>query len=60
MERASERRGIEVNDTIKLLKEDRSRDVRAYVEDIQTFPLNDDRDVNVEELKERLYKIKSE
>lgn len=31
----------EVNDAVKLLKGDSSEDVRAFVEDIQTFPIND-------------------
>jgi len=31
----------EVNDAVKLLKGDNSEDVRAFVEDIQTFPIND-------------------
>jgi len=31
----------EVNDAIKLLKQDKSEDVRQLVQDIETYPIND-------------------
>ena len=32
----------DVNDAVRLLKRDRSQDVREHLDDIQTFPLNQD------------------
>ena len=48
---------LEVNDAIRLLKKDKSRDVVELVEDIQTFPLNDDRELAIAEFIDRLNKL---
>ena len=45
---------LEVNDAIRILKKDKSKDVVMLVEDLQTFPLNEERDVKVEEFLQRL------
>ena len=45
---------IEVNDTVRVLKKDKRMDVKRFIEDIQTFPLNDDREVTMEGLMARL------
>jgi hypothetical protein len=34
---------MDVNDAVRILKKDNSYDVRSFVEDIQTFPINEDR-----------------
>jgi hypothetical protein len=49
---------MDVNDAVRLLKNDKSSDVRSYVEDIQTFPMNEDREVKMEEFLERMEQLK--
>lgn len=49
---------IEVNDAVRILKKDRSKDVVGLVEDIQTFPINEDREVDYNEFLERLQNLK--
>jgi hypothetical protein len=45
----------DVNDAVRLLKRDRSMDVREHLADIQTFPLNqDDSQLTVSEFMERI------
>lgn len=48
----------DVNDAVRLLKKDKSIDVRGFVEDIQTFPMNEEKDVDMQEFLERLQKQK--
>lgn len=38
----------DVNDAVRVLKLDSSSDVRYHVEDIETYPVNDTRDVNLD------------
>ena len=45
---------VDVNDAVKILKKDRAADIRQFVQDIQTFPLNEDDAVDVEEFVERM------
>ena len=46
---------IDVNDAVRILKTDRSADVRQHVQDIQTFPLNEGNNaVDINEYLERL------
>ena len=45
---------IEVNDAVRILKKDKSVDVVDLVEDIKTFPMNEDKDVIIEEFMQRL------
>jgi hypothetical protein len=44
----------DVNDAVRLLKKDKSKDVRGFVEDIQTFPINEEKEVVMDEFLERL------
>ena len=45
----------DVNDAVRLLKKDRSMDVREHVLDIQTFPMNqDDSQLNLQEFMQRM------
>lgn len=50
---------IEVNDAVRLLKKDRNVDVRGFVEDIQTFPINEEREVEINEFIVRINEMKS-
>lgn len=43
-----------MNDAVRILKKDKSVDVVGLVQDIQTFPMNEDKDVLIEEFMERL------
>ena len=45
---------IDVNDAVKILKRDRALDIRQHVQDIQTFPMNEEGDVNLSEYLSRL------
>ena len=40
---------MEVNDAVRILKRDTNKDVLGLVDDIQTFPMNEERDVVVSE-----------
>lgn len=51
---------IEVNDCVRILKTDRSMDVVSYVEDIQTFPMNEEKEVNKVEFLQRLETMRTE
>ena len=48
---------IEVNDAVRLLKLDDCKDVKGFVEDIQTFPMNEEKVVEMKEFQERLEKL---
>jgi len=48
---------IEVNDCVRLLKQDKSNDVVQYVEDIQTFPMNEENDGVVLDMGEYLQRL---
>lgn len=39
---------------MRLLKNDKSKDVIAFVEDIQTFPMNEQKEVSISEFLQRL------
>jgi len=45
---------IEVNDCVRLLKADKSKDVMQFVEDIETFPMNEEKVVDLAEFLQRL------
>jgi len=45
---------MDVNDCVRLLKQDKCREIKELVEDIQTFPINEERQVTLEEYLERL------
>lgn len=48
---------IEVNDAVRILKRDKHMDVRNFVEDIQTFPMNDSKEVELDEFLSRISNI---
>ena len=43
-----------MNDAVRILKKDRATDIRQFVQDIQTFPMNEDDAVDVDEFVERI------
>jgi len=49
----------DVNDAVRILKRDKATDVRQHVSDIQTFPMNEDKEVAMTEYLERLTTLNS-
>ena len=48
----------EMNDVIKLLKKDKCEDVKYLVHDIETYPVNDKKDVDIDEFLQHLESLK--
>jgi len=45
---------MDVNDAVRLLKKDKATDVRLHVSDIQTFPMNEEKSIELNEFIERI------
>lgn len=48
----------DINDMIRVLKLDKSEDVQYHVQDIETFPLNDTREVTLESFLDHLQQLR--
>jgi len=48
----------EFNNAIKLLKQDKCEDVRCYVADIETYPINDNKVVEMESFLSHIESLK--
>ena len=48
-----------MNDAVRILKRDKATDVRQHVSDIQTFPMNEDKEIVMTEYLDRLTSLNS-
>ena len=48
----------EMNNAIKLLKQDRCSDVKSFVSDVETYPVNDNKVVEMSEFLQHIEELK--